>query len=444
MKVSKKKVNQLFIEAIEVGDLETVKYLLNDSPVKANIHLTNEAEDPEYCLSIATEFNHLPILKYFLEETELKEYTKQKGIKEFVNSYLYDTLNIMYEHAGQNGNIDMINYLTTKLPLEDKFQIFYNAAYQNHVHVMDYMVQNNMLSENDKNSLGVYNNKAIEWSIKYKSKEAFHYLIDYYESSPYKKMAKGINFKINCLLRAVDGIKEATTDFEIFNIFFNDKEMKNHYQELKSKNFYKEIAKKKNLELYSRVIEIIKDKEFKKEVVLNSYFNTAEDKGSLDNYPLYTHILSKYKSYFNKEEKERIFYGLIFSYTPQRLHELMQYDFLKKGTNPNLILKEAFDKLYVEDTFEYIKEILVSEFKTKIKLNLNDYDCFKKMSTLTPGKTIELLTIVLENYSEMKPEKIETFFEEKSIQEFIQKWKLHNKLMLNLTPKSESVKKMKI
>ena len=44
MKLTQKKVDKLFIKAVEDGNLTEVKYLLNESPIKANLHLKNEVE----------------------------------------------------------------------------------------------------------------------------------------------------------------------------------------------------------------------------------------------------------------------------------------------------------------------------------------------------------------------------------------------------------------
>ena len=56
---------------------------------------------------------------------------------------------------------------------------------------------------------------------------------------------------------------------------------------------------------------------------------------------------------------------------------LQKYDFLRKGVDPNKILEETFDKVKVEDAFEYAKLLLDSEFREKIKIHYNDNVYFK-------------------------------------------------------------------
>ena len=68
-KLTIKKANKLLEKAISIGDLSAIDYLLNDSPVKADLWMVSppEAYDPCYCLLLATIHNQLPVLKYFLE-----------------------------------------------------------------------------------------------------------------------------------------------------------------------------------------------------------------------------------------------------------------------------------------------------------------------------------------------------------------------------------------
>lgn len=444
MKITQERANKLLIEAIKQGEIDTVKYLLNNSPVKADLHIINEAEDPEYCLYLAAQYNQLPILKFFLEETELKEYTKQKGIKQFVASNLYDTLNIMYEYAGQNGNKELIDYLVEKLPLENKFQLFANAALCNHVHIMDYMLKTNMLTDDDKNALGKINNNAIEWSIKHNAREAFEYLMNYYKKTPYKKVFNSIEFKVSGLLKVVESIKEDTNDFTMFNVFYNNKEVQENYELLKKTMFYNRLAGKNNLPLYKKVIEEIKDKKIKKQIVLESYIEAIEDSGSINDYPVYKYVLDTYPFYFNKEEKENIFIALIYNKNPEdRFQELINYSFLTKAVNPNNILKQAFKNIYIEDTYLYIKEIL-SEFNTKIKMSHDNYYYFKQMYKLNTDEAIDMLKTIINNYPEVKIEKVEHFFDDIQVQSFLNKWKLHEKLNSTLTEKNKSIKKIKI
>jgi len=215
--------------------------------------LTNEVEDPEYCLVVATQYNQLEIFKYLLEETALKKYTKVSGIQAYIKNNFYDSLNIMYEYAGQNGNLEFIQYLTSKLQLEDKFQLFANAALDSHIDIMDYMLKNE-LSKNDKVSLGNIKNQALEYALINNRKEAVKYLLEYYKTTPYKKDFEGSDFKVYALSKLVSRIKKDSTDFELFDEFFNDKEVIEN-QHLLKKELFKEIASRKNFNLYTKNIE---------------------------------------------------------------------------------------------------------------------------------------------------------------------------------------------
>lgn len=445
MKLTQKQIDKLFLKAIEEGDLTAVKYLLNESPIKANLHVTNEVEDPEYCLVVATQANQLEIFKYLLEETELKKYTKVSGIKAYVKNNFYDSLNIMYEYAGDNGNLEFIQYLTKNLQLEEKLQMFSYASLRNHIGIMDYLIKNE-ISNNDKKSLGSIKSNPINYALSHNSKEAVKYLLDYYKNSEYSSKFESVDFKVNALLEIIKGMKKDTKDFELFDYFFNDPLIKENEIILKNKEVFKAIAERKNFDLYTQNIEKIKDKEIKKEIILKTYYYAVEDSGTLSDYPLYTHILEKYKNYFGVKEKESIFYGLIYKNERNTFKGLMQYDFLKKGVDPNKILLECCQKARTEDTFNYIKDILQSEFKSKIKINCQDNIYFKLLNKeLEEEKIIELLTLVLKEYPETKVNKLETIFEEKeNVMKFIEKWKLNDKLEQKLPVKNISIKTMKI
>jgi len=444
MKLTQKKVDKLFIKAVEDGNLTEVKYLLNDSPIKANLHLKNEVEDPEYILLVATYSNQLEILKYFLEETKLKKYTKYKG-KEFLDTQIADTLNMMYEYAGSTGNLDLIKYLNEKLYLEDKYNIFLYAALDGHVHVLKFLLDEKWLSNNDLNKIKDYKNRSLEYALNKNKKESVYFLLNYLDKHTKQNQYEKLDFYINNLLKVVDGINKESHDFELFNYFYESEIIQNNLKEVSNKKLFNKIASKKNLELYKTVIEGIKDKELKKEVALSSIHYTMEDEGKLKDYPLAQYVLNNYKSYFNKEKKELLFYQLIYDKSREKFDDLMEYNFLLKGTDPNNILREAIDKIDSEDTYEYIKKILSSEFKSKIKIHFDDNILFRTIyNKIDEDKNVDILNIVISNYDNINLDWLKNFYGENDlISKKIDNAILNKKLSNNLETK-EKEKKLKI
>lgn len=445
MKLSQQKVNKLFLKAIEDGDLNSVKYLLNDSPLKADLYVTNKVEDPLYCLLVAVSNNRLDILTYLLESTELNKYTEKKGSKEFYKEDIGDTVFMMYEYAGQTGNLALIQYLNEKLYWENKFDVFANAALDNHKHVLSYLVENNWLTENDKIRLNEPKNKAIEFSIKNNAKDSFNFLLDYYNKNN-PSLLKNEVFLTNCLIKSVEAIKNDTQDFELFNFFYNNKFIVKNPEVLLKEKVFQKIANRKNLELFKSSINTIKDKELKNKLVLDSYYYAAEDYGRLSDFPLYQYILENYSSYFNKKEKENIFINLIYAKDRDRFHDLIKYDFLKKGVDFNHIIRETVYHIRVEDTYEYIKDILQSDINKKINIHFEDNYFFKEIKKeLEQDKIIELLTLVLKQCKNVNIKKIQHIFEDNNnIKQFIDKWHLKETLQLNLPEKNIKTKTYKI
>lgn len=445
MKTSQKKINKLFIAAIENGELETVKYLLNESPIKADLYVTNEVEDPLYCLLVATSSNQLEIIKYLLEETELKKYTKLKGMKQFYESDIGETISMMYENVGYTGNIELFEYLNKSLSWEDRIKLLAGASYYNHTELMNYIIKNDYLSESDKNKLNNIKNSVMEMAISNNSKEAIQYLLNYYKEQKINPL-NNQEFLIESLNRRITRINKDSTDFEYFDLLYNQPVIQNNQEILLNTKLFQKIAERKNTELYKRAIEKIKDKELKKKIILNSYYYAVEDEGRLKEYSLYKYLIETYKSYFNKEEKEKIFYGLIYAKDRERFQDLIEYDFLTKGTDFNNILKEAVRNIRVEDTFNYITDILESKFNKKIKIDFKNNHFFRIINQeLENDKILELLKVVLNVYPETKIEKIAPIFEDKEeIQNFLSKWNLNNKLMNKLPEKKTTIKKIKI
>ena len=243
----------------------------------------------------------------------------------------------------------------------------------------------------------------------------------------------------------VDGINKESHDFELFNYFYNSEVIQNNLEEVSNKKLFNKIASRKNLELYKTVIEGIKDKELKKEVILSSIYYTMEDEGKLKEYPLAQYILNNYKSYFNKEKKELLFYQLIYDKSREKFDDLMEYDFLLKGTDPNNILREAIDKIDSEDTYEYIKKILSSEFKSKIKIHFDDNIFFRTIyNKIDENKNVDILNIVISNYDNINFDWLKNFYGENDlISRKIDNAMLNKKLSNNLETK-EKEKKLKI
>lgn len=445
MKPSQKKINKLFLTAIENGELETVKYLLNESPVKADLYVTNEVEDPLYCLLVATSENQLEIIKYLLEETELKKYTKLKGRKDFYDADIGDTISMMYENVGYTGNIELFEYLNKNLYWESKIKLLSGASYNNHIPLMNHIIKNDYLADSDKSVLNNIRNSVMEMAISNNSKEAIQYLLKYYKEQKINPL-KNQEFLIDSLLKRISKINKDSTDFEYFDFFYQQPEIQKHQDILLTKKIFQKIAERKNLELYKNAIDKIKDKELKKKIVLDSYYYAVEDYGRLEEYSLFKYLIETYKSYFNKEEKEKVFYGLIYAKDRERFHDLMEYDFLTKGVNPNNILKEAIRQVMVEDAFEYVIQILESKFNQKIKISFENNYFFKMMNEeLESDKILELLKVVLGIYPETKIEKITPIFEEKEeVKNFLSKWTLNHKLMTKLPEKNTTIKKIKI
>lgn len=445
MKISQKKINKLFLKAIEDGDVNSVKYLLNDSPVKADLYVKNDVDDPLYALLVSVIYNRLDILQYFLENTELKKYTKIKGAKAFYKKDIGDTVFMMYEYAGQTGNLDLINYLNEKLYWENKFDLFANAALDNHKHVLSYLVENNWLNEIDKTRLTEPKNNAIEYAIKHNSKDSFHFIIDYYKKNE-PSLLKNEVFVTNCLLKSVESIKKETEDFEIFNFFYNDKIIIKNQDILLKEKVFQKIAAKKNIQLFKDSIEKIKDPELKKKIVLDCYYYAVEDHGKLNEYPLYQHILENYADYFKKEDKENIFINLIYAKDRSRFHDLIKYDFLTKGIDVTHILQETVYHIRDEDTFSYIQDLLQSDLNKKIKIHENNNYFFKTIKTeLEENQILEVLKTVLTQCKNVNVKKIQPIFNDNVIvKQFLDKWQLNEKLNYNLPEKNTKTKTHKI
>lgn len=89
----------------------------------------------------------------------------------------------------------------------------------------------------------------------------------------------------------------------------------------------------------------------------------------------------------------------------------MDYNFLLKGTDPNNILREAIDKIDSEDTYEYIKKILSSEFKSKIKIHFDDNILFRTIyNKIDEDKNIDILNIVISNYNNINLDWFKNFY----------------------------------
>lgn len=445
MKLTQKKVNKLFLKAIEDGDLNTVKYLLNDSQIKADLYVKNEVEDPLYALLVSVIYNRLDILQYFLEGTELKKYTKIKGAKEFYKKNIGDTVFMMYEYAGQTGNLELINYLNEKLYWENKFDLFANAALDNHKNVLEYIVKNNWLSQVDKTRINEDKNRAIEFAIKSNVKDSFYFLIDYYKKNNPQLLNQPIFIK-HCLAKSIDSINQNSQDFEMFNMFYNHRVVQNNQDDLLREKTFQKIASRKNVELFKISINKIKDLTLKKKLVLDCSYYAIEDHGRLSDFPLYQYMLDTYSSYFNKQDKENIFINLVYAKERSRFHDLMCYGFLTKGIDVNHILRETVYHIRVEDTYEYIKDILQSDLNKKINIHFEDNYFFKEIKKELESEQItELLKIVLTQCKNVNLKKITPIFEDDNlVKQFLDKWQLNEKLKLNLPEKNIKTKTHKI
>lgn len=438
MTLTQEKADSLFLTAIKTGDLDAVKYLLNDSPVKANLHLQNEVGDAEYCLVVATEYNHLHLLQYFLEETDLKNYSESawksnQADKSRIDGFRYgnfiDSLNIMYQLAGANGNLEFVQYLIEELPVKNKFELFSYASLNNHVPVMDYIAQNNLFSNNDLEQFMLMKNNAFGYALSRGNKEAFHYLKDYCHKHHFINM-DSLAFVIYGLEKTLNRTNEKSTNFELFDYFFHHPMMANHQDELLSRKIFQIIAGTRNADFYFTYLEQIEDKKLKKQLVLDSWHYSLSDGGTLDKYPLFKTILEKYHHYFNVQEKEKIFTYLVYDKYREKFHDYMQYDFLTKSIKPDNILMSAVEQIEIEDTFEYIKDILQSSFRKNINLHRVDNHFFKKMQqTLSEAQMVELLEVVSLNFPQTDIRALEKIFENKpGAMSFINNWKLHDKL----------------
>jgi hypothetical protein len=440
MTLTQEKVDSLFLTAIKTGDLDAVKYLLGDSPVKANLHLQNEVGDAEYCLVVATEYNHFHLFKYFLEETDLKNYretvwkdnqTDKTKINGFHSRYgdFIDSLNNIYLLAGANGNLEFIQYLVKELPVKNKFDLFSYASLKNHVPVMDYLVQNKLLSDNDIEQFMLIKNNAFGYALSHDNKEAFHYLKDYCHKNHFTNM-DSLAFVVYGLEKTLERKNEKSTDFELFDYFFHHPMMKNHQYELLSRKIFQIMAGTFNADFYFTYLEQIEDKKLKKQLVLDSWHYSIRDGGTLDDYPLFKRILEKYHHYFNVQEKEKIFNYLIYDKDREKFHDYMKYDFLTQSIKPDNLLMHAIETIEIEDTFAYIKDILQSSFKKRINLHRADNHFFKKIQkTLTEEQMIELLEAVRLSFPHTDLKPLEKIFKDNQMaMHFINNWKLHDKL----------------
>lgn len=442
MKLTQEKVDSLFLTAIKAGDLDAVKYLLTDSPVKANLHFQNEVGDAEYCLVVATEYNHFHLFKYFLEETDLKNYSEtlwqsHQADQSKINGTRYgdfiDSLNIIYQLAGANGNLEFVQYLIEQLPVKNKFELFSYAALKNHVPVMDYLVQNNLFSDSDINQFGLMKNNAVGYALSRENKEAFDYLKDYCHKNHFINM-DSLAFVLYGLEKTLEQKNEKSTQFELFGYFFHHPMMVNHQDELLKRKIFQQMAGTRNADFYFTYLEQVSDKKLKKQLVLDSWHYSLRDGGTLDEHLLFKGILEKYHHYFNIQEKEKIFTYLIYDKNRERFHDYMQYEFLTKSVKPDNILMYAVDNIEIEDTFDYIKDLLQSSFKKKINLHRVDNHFFKKLQqTLTDEQMVALFEIVSLHFPQTDIKPLEKIFKDNlNVMNFINKWKLHNKLEIDL------------
>jgi hypothetical protein len=434
MKLTQKKINNLFLKAIKDGDVSAVDYLLNDSPVKANLHITNEVGDPAYCLLLACEHNYLPMLKYFLEKTEFRECCGP-DVKHGFNEMLY----YMYGHAGKHGNLEFISYLMEKLPYPNRFVLFSYAAMENHVHVMDYLVSHKLLSKQDKAEFSNLKNDALKYAITYERQEAFDYLMNYYHQyhNPHHYSRDDDRLNINsptflsyAMEKSLEKKNQTSTSFTFFDSFFHHPAILKEQTVFLDNKIFEQMAKTQNVTLYFGYLKKIKSKKLKKEIVSKSHSFSVQDGGKLEDYPIFKKILDDYPSCLNEEARTNIFYALIYNTDREKFHDLMHYDFLVKGTNPNPVLSRAASRILAEDTFTYIKDILQSRFKDKINLYYNDSYALKEMNQEFNNKElIEILQIITQHYPQANKKKLANIFNEHpETIDFINKWTLHDKL----------------
>lgn len=254
----KNPINKEFLEACTQNDIEKVKDMLFNSTNPPNIHTryyeaSGEAEI-DACLEIAASKNYEDLLKFFLED---KRVCHQFDLTRKAHSLAYA--------ACGNGHLNILSYLGRNKLTKDLIQysgkervnLLVEAARNNHVHIMDYLLHSKDIPQNSKiddddNWIYVHSCSegaldAVKMIAEYGTKKNFHTMndmpfINCYRSKDREKQAAVLNFLIFDLqLELTEEIQKVIKDDEETKNKFKLRELNN---KLENKLNVKERDKK--------------------------------------------------------------------------------------------------------------------------------------------------------------------------------------------------------
>ena len=101
MTTEKKKINGLLKKAIREDDIVAVKHLVSTRVTGDKSEPTNQEDFPSSCLVMAVKNNSREVLKYFLEETNLKKYSQEEYIEKIPHQKLLPTSKIFILMQGE-------------------------------------------------------------------------------------------------------------------------------------------------------------------------------------------------------------------------------------------------------------------------------------------------------------------------------------------------------
>jgi hypothetical protein len=193
--LSKRKINEAFVQACEAGELDKVKYLLASPELNAN---ANFKYKQNLAFKVAFRDNHTDIVKYFITDIELKKYVDtdifllgflNMACKKKDTVWLEELLPLavknrpnaisnLVDNCCNDGNLDMFKYLvdspiwSEKVTNEINSIRFQDVCASGNVEFIEYLLNSQWKSnidihaDKDKAFINCCNYEAIE-AIKY-------------------------------------------------------------------------------------------------------------------------------------------------------------------------------------------------------------------------------------------------------------------------------------
>ena len=450
------KSDKLFFKAIEAGDLEAVKYLLNEASPRANINYKNDprAEYLEYCLVYATKHNKLDILKYFLEETELKKHLEiDDTIKPKESLAIRSIYREIHQEAGKNGNLDLVKYVTKNLK-SNNFDIFKSAAKANHAHILDCLVKENLLNQTDRETLSKNHTDIIKHTYRSYATEAVNYLQVYFKEEIENSNANSAEFKADIMRSMLEVGSKKAGNLSLLMSLLNDPEIQKNQNQLIDKRIFPIIAGKQNLELYSLFLISLNSEYVLERAVGESIKETlTTEKDLLSENPLFMHLLNNYEDYVKKYMEKILTNTVLNRNTNTRFEDLRNYPSLFKEVSKYKykLLESGVQSLELLKGIELLTSIVNAEYDEPVDIHFSDNIYFKNLAWqekpgkfFTTEKVIPVLAMTIEKFPNLDIESILPIFEKRETEMFLNKALLRNKLTQDLPSQNKAMKSEKI